>query len=69
MESRSNSEEEVALFFFVNFQLLMHTVQLDLYTVSDYCLIKTDVWYSKAPVWPVYRQSDDSLNWRTKNTE
>ena len=44
MESRSNPEEEVALsVFFVNFQLFMRTTQLDLYTVSDYCLIKADV--------------------------
>ena len=45
MESRPNPEEEVALSVFVNFQLFMRTAQLDLYTVSDYCLIKTDVWY------------------------
>jgi len=53
MESRPNREEEVALSVFVNFQLFMCTAQLDLYTLSDYCLIKTDVWYSKAPVQPV----------------
>jgi len=40
MESRSNPEEELALSVFVNFQLFMHTAQLDLYTVSGYCLIK-----------------------------
>jgi len=45
MESRPNPEGEVALSVFVNFQLFVCTAQLDLYTVSDYCLIKTDVWY------------------------
>jgi len=45
MESRSYPEEEVALSVFVNFHLFMCTAQLDLYTMSDCCLIKTDVWY------------------------
>jgi len=45
MESTPNPEEEVALsvFFYINFQLFVCTAQLDLYTMSDYCLIKTDV--------------------------
>jgi len=40
MESRSNPEEDVALSVFGNFQLFMHTAQLDLYTMSNVLLDK-----------------------------